>query len=246
LVRATTPKYSRYSYKPSAQFKSLIDSDPDPIVQAVLEHSTGRINKEVDVDQASTVAGVARADVVRKLQDWSDNGIIKLTPSGVVNRYRMIKPFPRNQEDIKKLIDMAYEQMETREMENLQRCEQVIKLITSPKCFALALATHFGDEASLGDTGCGRCQFCITGKSICMVDSKIRKAPVDDQRVEAILAACSARDDPRLLARIAFGISSPRAREERCGPRSTVFGSMGDCDFDVSAMAKCIAFFSLC
>lgn len=50
---------------------------------------------------------------------------------------------------------------------------------------------------------------------------------------DAVLTACSARDDPRFLARIAFGIVSPRVMPMRLG-RDPVFGSMNVCDFMVS------------
>jgi hypothetical protein len=40
---------------------------------------------------------------------------------------------------------------------------------------------------------------------------------------DAVLIACSARDDPRFLARIAFGIVSPRVMPMRLG-RDPVFG----------------------
>jgi len=47
---------------------------------------------------------------------------------------------------------------------------------------------------------------------------------------DAVLTACSVRDDPRVLARIAFGIVSPRVMPIRLG-RDLVFGSMNVCDF---------------
>ncbi|KAN0083161.1 hypothetical protein V8E54_002249 [Elaphomyces granulatus] len=50
---------------------------------------------------------------------------------------------------------------------------------------------------------------------------------------DAVLTACSVRDDPRFLARIAFGIVSPRVMPMRLG-RDPVFGSMNVCDFMVS------------
>jgi len=45
---------------------------------------------------------------------------------------------------------------------------------------------------------------------------------------DAVLTACSARDDPRFLARIAFGTASPRVMLMRLG-REPVFGSMNVC-----------------
>jgi hypothetical protein len=47
---------------------------------------------------------------------------------------------------------------------------------------------------------------------------------------DAVLMACSARDDPRFLARIVFGIVSPRVMPMRLG-RDPAFGLMNVCDF---------------
>jgi len=49
---------------------------------------------------------------------------------------------------------------------------------------------------------------------------------------DAVLTACSVRDDPRFLARIAFGIVSPRVMPMRLG-REPVFRSMNVCDLYV-------------
>lgn len=131
------------------------------------------------------------------------------------------------------MVDMAYRQMEEREVDDLRRSKQVIRLITSAGCFAVALAAHFGDTVDRGK--CGKCQFCETGIKVEMGKTeKSVRVPIDEARFRAVLKACASRDDPRLLARIAFGISSPRVLTEKCGAKNPVFGSMVNCDFDVS------------
>lgn len=232
LLRAITPKYSNYTYKPSPNFDASTRSDTSALAKALKAASTGRTNKTVDVDRVSAQTGSRREDAVRQLQNWSDNGLIELKPSGVVSRYRLLKPFPRDPSECSALVDMAYAQMEQREADDLRRSKQVVELITSAGCFAVALAAHFGDEVEHGK--CGRCQFCLTGKKVVMGElAKPAKADVDQAKVKAVLKACACRDDPRLLARIAFGISSPRVSAEKCGARNPIFGSMDDCDFEV-------------
>ncbi|RPA97888.1 ATP-dependent DNA helicase [Choiromyces venosus 120613-1] len=244
ILRAITPKYSTYKFIPSDSFASFIANDEDPIAKFISEdikerEGRGRA-KYVDVDQLSLQNGIRREEFVHRIQSWSDQGLILLQPGGVVQRYRMIKPFPKDEADIQALIDKAYEQMEQREMDDLRRSKKMIELMTTPGCIALGLAKHFGDEDSVGTKGCGKCQFCITGKPLIMSDAIINKAPVDLDRLVAVLEACRVRDDPRLLAKVAFGISSPRITKEKCGHRNPVFGSMADCDFDelVNEFAK--------
>lgn len=233
LLRAVTPKYSNYSYKPSANFEAATKSDTTPLAKGVKSVSTGKTTKTVDIDRVVAMTGAKREDVVRKLQNWNDSGIITLKPSGVVNRYRMLKPSPTDPREMEKMIDMAYEQMEGREVDDLRRSKQVIGLITSAGCFAVALAAHFGDAVDRGK--CGKCQFCETGIKVEMGKTeKSVRVPIDEDKFRAVLKACASRDDPRLLARIAFGISSPRVMTEKCGAKNPVFGSMVNCDFDVS------------
>lgn len=234
LLRAITPKYKNYSYRPSPEFESATESDPSPITESIKSLSTGRINKSIDIDQVSSLTESKREDVIRKLQEWNDQGFIELKPSGVVNRYRMLKSFPKDKDEVKRLVDLAYEQMKERETDDLRRSRQVVELITSEKCFAAALAGHFGDEVEEG--ACGRCSYCLTGEKVEIGQAEGLKVDIDEAKVQAVLKACGCRDDPRLLARIAFGVSSPRVTAEKCGLRNPIFGSMAECDFDVSGL----------
>jgi DNA-binding MarR family transcriptional regulator len=233
LLRAITPKYSKYAYKPSFRYHLAV-SEVCLIGTAIITNSSvGRTMRVVDVDMISDRLGYPREDVVRKLQDWSDKGYVELKPSGVVNRYRIIRPFPREREDRESLISSIYKQMELREMEDLRKSQEVINLITDGKCFAAALADHFGDKIPGGK--CAKCQWCKTGVrvEIDQYDGAL-DIPIDQNKIKAVLAATPSRDDPRFLAKIAFGISSPRVVTERCGQRNPVFGSMACCNFEVS------------
>lgn len=59
----------------------------------------------------------------------------------------------------------------------------------------------------------------------------------DPADVKAILDACAERDDPRLLARFAFGITSPRLTALKCSTSHPLFGSMVNVDFRVLVQA---------
>jgi len=190
----------------------------------------------IDVDQASRVGGCPRADVVRKLQGWNDIGAIQLTPSGVVSRFRCLKKFPEGEAAKRQLITSIYEQIKAREQSDMQRVQGVIDLITTNGCLCGELAKHFGDEKSIPSNGCGNCNFCFTNKAVEFSPGKHqgRKGRIDKTRFNAVLSATKVRDDAHFLARVAFGISSPRVTIEKLG-KHEVFGSMQDCDFEVRA-----------
>lgn len=173
-----------------------------------------------------------REDAVRKLQQWNDSGAIELKPSGVVARFRIVQKLPQAEEAKNNLINDIYAQMEAREKEDMARVEAVIDLITSNKCLSRELAGHFGDDSSVPKDGCGHCQTCLGKSKIYYHGTRDCKGRVDAKRTKAILSNCSIRDDARFLARLAFGISSPRITSEKLG-KHPVFGSMDDCDFEV-------------
>lgn len=77
---------------------------------------------------------------------------------------------------------------------------------------------------------CGNCTFCITTDAVKFDRSSSSTA--DTVRLARILAVCRHRDDPRLLARLAFGIASPRLTDAKL-TRSDEFGSMVDVDWNV-------------
>lgn len=106
----------------------------------------------------------------------------------------------------------------------------VIDLITGEACFARTLAQHFGDALPDGKEECGHCTWCEKKRPVERVQPPRRAW--NSEAFFNILQAVPARDDPRFLARVAFGIYSPRVTQEKLG-KSAVFGSMEDHDFVV-------------
>lgn len=95
---------------------------------------------------------------------------------------------------------------------------------------AQGLASYFGDGAAIPTGLCGSCSFCQTGEGISF-ESATAARP-DLNKIRAILNACPERDDPRLLARMAFGITSPRLTAGKWSTSHPLFGSMVEVDFN--------------
>jgi hypothetical protein len=100
---------------------------------------------------------------------------------------------------------------------------------------ASALASYFGDTDAVPGGLCGLCTFCKTGEAVTF-DPQATTFP-DPNKIRAILNACPERDDPRLLARMAFGITSPRLTTGKWSTSNPYFGSMVDVDFSVLVAA---------
>ncbi|KAI4251804.1 MAG: hypothetical protein LQ352_004650 [Teloschistes flavicans] len=233
LFRATTPKYASYKFTKTPVFDA--NTVDDSQVTKVLKQASKTSKKwiQLDVDLAARNAACDRTLVVRKLQEWHDSGAVELQPSGVINRFRVLKDFPQGNMEKEHLASALHTYFETSEKDGMARICNVVDLITARACLSRGLARHFGDEKTVPTTGCGHCSFCITRKPVSFdrEQNRSRFGRIDEKKFNAILAATKVRDDPRFLARVAFGISSPRVTMEKLG-KLAVFGSMDDCDFE--------------
>lgn len=227
LLRATTPKYSKYSYTLLAQ--PLGDTSP---ASNAIRKATRKAKTlcHVDVDSAAHQAGLPRSEIVSELNTWHDNGMIDLRTSEVINVYRVLNKLPSKPAERQKIADQLYHDLEVREQQDLQRMTQVMGLITGATCFSRALASHFGDQLPDAAQECGHCTWCETKNPVKQIAPLQRDW--DSKAFFKVLDACPDRDDARFLARVAFGISSPRVVKSKLN-RSPVFGSMEDHNFMV-------------
>lgn len=235
-LRGIAPtKSPRYTFQ--IMQKSLSEEDPSDEAQAILKLAK-RIEAprdtefvSIDIDQVADALEIRRSQVLGKLQDWHESEIIKLGPADSISRYRVLKPFPQTQQAIREIIKMTHNELKARDADTLKRSEKVLKLITGRSCYARGLAMHFEDINSVPVTGCGNCQWCLTKRRVVL--KKQSKGKLEDERIAAVLAACLDRGDPELLARIAFGVNSPKIKKYGYTPWSPVFGSMADYSFNV-------------
>ena len=230
LMRAITPKYSKHQFIKTSSFASTT-ADGSKVSNAIHKASNTKAKwTHIDVDDATGKSGVAREDIVRKLQQWHDSNAIIMSPSGVINRFRVLKPFPQNDLAKRRICELAYEQIVKKEREDMDRVQGVIALVTTEGCLSKALAQHFGDEIPVPGGKCGHCQYCLTGIAVPYEHSASLKGRVDRKRINEILNATKIRDDAQFLTRIAFGITSPRATSEKLS-KHDVFGTMSDCKY---------------
>lgn len=235
LFRAVTPEYSKYEYKEGAGYYSRTESDTSPAAKAIRSSaSKAKTKYSVDVEGAARAfssQGVTRFDVVRKLNDWNDSQIIELTVAGVVNCYRCLTKISNIPEQVRRVTDDLYALFEEREQEALARTDEMLNLITFPKCYAKSLAQHFGDSLPGNKSECGNCTYCMTHKQVIRQDPP--PVPFNQSAFDAILNTVEDRDDPRFLARLAFGITSPRIAAMKLKRTGSIFGSMEDHEFMV-------------
>ncbi|KAF1960840.1 ATP-dependent DNA helicase [Byssothecium circinans] len=226
--RAAGAIYKEYKYIPNKP--SALSSDSAPIARAILRAAkAARKWTVVTIDDVANSLGVPRNDIVRKLDEWNERGFIHLEKSRVENLYRLARPLPTTPAAIDQVIRDLDEIMEAKENQDLNRTQAIVKLITDKKCYARALADYFGEpEGSSMARECGHCTWCETHVQVLLPNEPPQ--PPDPPKVKAILEKIAARDDPRFLAKIAFGVRSPRITAEKI-VQMDVFESMNVCDF---------------
>ncbi|KAI0651958.1 ATP-dependent DNA helicase [Trametes meyenii] len=237
-IRAITPFYSIYDISSkSANGMQKVMADNSPAAKAIRTYWRPRGNAGYQIDMVSTAeySKIDRSELARTVSNWELDGHIFNKPSQIRARYMVIKPLSRNLKEVKDLATMMYQRMVAREDEAVEKIRQVIQFATADDCMAQSLAAHFGDDNVVPDGMCGQCTFCENGQGVEF--EPLAQAVPDPVAVRDILNACPERDDPRLLARMAFGITSPRLAVGKWSSSHPLFGSMVDTDFNALVAA---------
>lgn len=237
LIRAITPEYNQYQFetmKPGLYFKEMNKMKAErPEAQAIMTYAEKKIKyTNLDVNRITRETSHQRTNIIQILDRLDREGIIQLTAKGVTPKFRVLQKLPQTTQELDDIAKKMYVDLVQKEKDALQRTKEVVDLVTGKKCFALSLAHHFGMTLPDDKTSCGHCTFCGTGEAIKLPPKETRA--LDRDGIRQVLADCPVRDDPRFLARVAFGITSPRVSTLQMR-HTKAWESMVDQDFGVSA-----------
>lgn len=237
LIRAITPEYNQYQFEIIDnglyhQVMSNMMKKDRPEAKAIMDYSEKKIKfTYLDVNRITRDTGFLRTNIIQILDHLDRDGVIQLTAKGMTPKFRVLQTLPKTKQELDELANKMYVDLEQKEKDALHRTKQVVDLVTGEKCFAQALAQHFGMSLPNGKDNCGHCTFCETGEAVKLPPKEHR--PLDREGIRRVLADCPVRDDPRFLARVAFGIASPRVTTLKMR-NTSAWESMVDQDFDVS------------
>ncbi|ELU44519.1 ATP-dependent DNA helicase recQ [Rhizoctonia solani AG-1 IA] len=225
LLRAITPCYQIYDYtiRDEKSWAKLDKSSKEAktVLQYVQPRSSGY---HIDVSLAAEHSGVPRADLTRVIQNWELSKAIEVKASQVRHRYRVLKELPSgNPALLSAIANQLYDGQLIAENEAMEKIQGVLRFATGDECLAHSLAVYFGDEKAVPYGSCGACTQCLTGEGVEFNPNYI--ARVDPIALRNILDTCLDRDDPRMIARFAIGITSPRLTASKLTSH-TLFGSM--------------------
>ncbi|KAJ7783707.1 P-loop containing nucleoside triphosphate hydrolase protein [Mycena maculata] len=233
FLRAITPFYSIYEITPrGSDERANIFKDQTKAAVTLRRCWRDKGNKfEANVVEIAAQTGEDRNDLAKTINRWEFSGYVQTRPSQVRSRYAVLKnPLPKTSDGIEKIADELFAGMRKREEDGVAKLRHVLELATDDDCLPRNLSKYFGGEDTVPEDGCGFCTFCTTGQGATFSPNLV--VQVDKKQISAILQACHERDDPRLLARMAFGITSPRLTALKCSTNHPLFGSMVNTDFN--------------
>ncbi|CAL1695603.1 unnamed protein product [Somion occarium] len=238
-LRAVTPFYSVFEINSrTSDGWQKVMSDNSPAAKVVKQYWTSKTSAHViDVVQAAKYSKTDRNDLAKKISDWELDGHITCKASQVRYRFALqsSNPLPKTVAEITQLADLIHERMQGRENEAIEKIRKVIEFAIDDDCLPQSLCEYFDDSEGVPGGMCGKCTFCETGSGV-EFNPTAQSTP-DPKQIKAILNACHVRDDPRLLARMAFGITSPRLTAGKWSTYHPLFGSMVAYDFNALVAA---------
>ena len=231
LLEGGTPFYSSYQFKPlvpSTEILSKFEGDRRDFVAGIFRRSQkGKTWFKVDVETVATELGADRQRVVRALDYLGEQQQLEVKAAGVRLRYRRLA----SPENLDALAESLFERMTAREQAELNRLTQVVELVTLDACQASALGEYFGQPL---DAPCGHCSWCLDNHQAKVVSGRTH-ATIDEKVWQQAMALRKEHpevlDDPRSLARLLAGVTSPRLIRAKLS-RDKLFGTLADVPFE--------------
>ncbi len=179
--------------------------------------------------------GVSRGKIVSALGSLEAAGDAALAVSHVRQGYRMKK----DPGDLRALADRYTELFQKRELADLDRLGQVLKISSNRGCLTGYLTKHFGETLA---EPCGHCDRC-RGLPASTIKRPHPRKPGDDEwsMVRELARRKHAElGTPRQLARFLCGMTSPATLRARL-TRHDAFGLLADLPFsEVLAIAEAV------
>ena len=235
-LQGGTPFYANYQFRPllsSREILSRFEGERHDFLAALFRQSVkGRTWFSLDLAQAVATLDTTRERIVRALDWLGEQQLLEVKVAGIRHRYQRLQQPACAEELAAKLHQRILE----REQAEINRLQQVLKLIALDSCQTNALAAHFGEQRQ---QPCGHCSWCQRGKSEILP----RHSPVisEDtlqkvyklQREQAEILTT-----PRLLTWFLCGITSPRLSRSKLNAHA-LFGSLEKVPFaDVLARTE--------
>ena len=223
-----TPFYANYQFKPllgSTEILSRFEGERRDFLTALFRQAVkARTWFSLDIDRATTALNTTRERVVRALDWLGEQQLLEVKVAGIRHRYQRLQQPASTAE----LAMELHQRTLKREQAEIDRLQQVIKLVALDNCQTNSLAAHFGEQR---EQPCEHCSWCQRGKSeipprhAAAISEEILKKGYELQQEQAEVLT-----SPRLLTRFLCGVTSPRLSRGKLNAHA-LFGSLGKTHF---------------
>ena len=229
MIAATAPFYREYSFaplRPSAEILARFEGERADFLRAVFRGSKkGTKWFKLDLQEAAeTISGATRERLIKAFNFLEEKGDLEVRPTGLRQAYRRLRqPAPAELASLR--ADLA-RRFETRERNDLDRLQRVVRFAEDPGCLTRRLVGYFGETIS----DCGHCARCDGEQATSLAP---RAHSPSEGEILAKLEELGNGNQPILVsarqkARFLCGLPSPRNRGAR---GKNLFGSLADASF---------------
>lgn len=163
----------------------------------------------IEPEISAETLGIPRQKVTQTISYLEDHGDLIVQPSGVRQKYRLLK----KPDNIAELATRLNELFQKREAADLQRLRNVVSYAETAACHSQKILTHFGENAP----ACGHCHFCLQknppGTKITISIPYSPPSEITPSQLALIQSLIkekhAALRSPRQLARFLSGLTSP-------------------------------------
>jgi ATP-dependent DNA helicase RecQ len=226
VLKQGTPFYAAYEVRPIPNLPAMYSAFSekaaiflrDVMGTAKVGRTWHKIDPEIVVEQL----GTKREHVVRAMEMLEEKKVAEVRAADARSRYHRLNA----EEDVEAIVDDLMERFSRREIAEISRIQDVLKLVEHEGCQTNALVGYFGEKRS---EPCGHCSFCAKGHPAKLPPPRALpplESSIDAEAVAEVRAAnMSALGQPRQLARFLCGISSPAQSKARIG-KNPLFGKL--------------------
>jgi ATP-dependent DNA helicase RecQ len=157
VLHQGTPFYAGYRFRPTCAPTELVaqfTGEPAQFLAQLLDQAKrGRTWLSFDPEALARTLAQPRERVVRALEVLEERGLGVLEASDVRHRFTSSGAAP----ELDSLVAELRTRFERRETNEIERIEQVMRLVHAPGCLTNALVAHFGE---IRPQPCGHCSGC--------------------------------------------------------------------------------------
>lgn len=226
VLKQGTPFYAAYEVRPipnlPAMYSAFSEKAATFLRDVMGTAKVGRIWYKIDPEIVVQQLGAKREHVVRAMELLEQKQAAEVRAADARSRYHRL----RAEEDIDAIVDDLMERFSRREIAEISRIQDVLKLVEHEGCQTNALVGYFGEKRR---EPCGHCSYCAKGRAAKL--PPLRELPplessIDAEEVHEVRSqAMPALGQPRQLARFLCGLSSPAQSKAKLG-RNPLFGRL--------------------